>query len=66
MVYEWKSGTRIKANAQESGELFEKLSATEEGLTAETLEITLDTAGASRILVDAGTAKVVIAAAKTN
>lgn len=37
MVYEWKSGTRIKANAQESGELFEQLSATEEGLTAETL-----------------------------
>ena len=36
------------------------------GLTAETLEITLDTAGASRILVDAGEAKVVIAAAKTN
>lgn len=36
------------------------------GLTAETLEITLDTAGASRILVDAGNSKVVIAAAKTN
>lgn len=36
------------------------------GLTAETLEITLDTAGASRILVDAGNSKVVIAAAKSN
>ena len=37
MVYEWKSGTRIKADAQECGEMFEKLSETEEGLTAETL-----------------------------
>ena len=37
MVYEWKSGTRIKANAQKCGELFEKLSKTEEGLTAKTL-----------------------------
>lgn len=36
------------------------------GLTAESLNITLDTAGASRILVDAENAKVVIAAAKTN
>lgn len=36
------------------------------GLTAETLQITLDTAGASRILVDAGDSKVVIAAAKSN
>lgn len=34
------------------------------GLTAETLEITLDTAGSSRILVDASNSKVVIAAAK--
>ena len=33
---------------------------------AETLEITLDTAGASRILVDASNSKVVIAAAKSN
>jgi hypothetical protein len=36
------------------------------GLIAETLEITMDTAGASRILVDAGNSKVVIAAAKSN
>lgn len=36
------------------------------GLTAETLEITLDTAGSSRILVDATESKVVIAAAKSN
>lgn len=37
MVYQWKSGSRIKGNAQKSGELFEQLAATEEGLTAETL-----------------------------
>lgn len=37
MVYKWKSGSRIKGNAQKSGELFEQLAATEEGLTAETL-----------------------------
>ena len=37
MVYQWKSGSRIKGNAQESGELFEQLSKTEEGLTARTL-----------------------------
>lgn len=37
MVYEWKSGSRIKADAQKSGELFEQLSKTEEGLTASTL-----------------------------
>ena len=37
MVYQWKSGSRIKANAQASGELFEQLSKTEEGLTAKTL-----------------------------
>ena len=36
------------------------------GLAVETLNITMDTAGASRILVDAGEAKVVIAAAKNN
>ncbi len=37
MVYQWKSGTRIKGDAQKSGELFEQLAATEEGLTAKTL-----------------------------
>lgn len=37
MVYDWKTGARIKGDAQASGELFEKLSHTEEGLTAETL-----------------------------
>lgn len=37
MVYEWKTGSRIKADAQKSGELFEQLSKTEEGLTASTL-----------------------------
>ena len=36
-AYKWKSGARIKGDAQASGELFEKLAATEEGLTAETL-----------------------------
>lgn len=37
MVYQWKSGSCIKGDAQKSGELFEQLSATEEGLTARTL-----------------------------
>lgn len=37
MVYKWRSGSQIKANPQASGELFEKLSETEEGLTAQTL-----------------------------
>lgn len=37
MVYEWKSSARIKGDAQKCGELFEQLSATEEGLTAKTL-----------------------------
>ncbi len=37
MVYQWKSGSRIKADAQASGELFEQLAATKDGLTAETL-----------------------------
>ena len=37
MIYQWKSGSRIKADAQASGELMEKLSASEEGLTAQTL-----------------------------
>lgn len=36
-AYQWKSGSRIKADAQKSGELFERLSNTEEGLTARTL-----------------------------
>lgn len=36
-AYKWKSGSRIKGDAQKSGELFEKLSQTEEGLTAKTL-----------------------------
>lgn len=37
MVYQWKSGSRVKADAQASGELMERLSASEEGLTAESL-----------------------------
>lgn len=37
MVYQWKSSSRIKGDAQASGELMEKLSATEKGLTARTL-----------------------------
>lgn len=37
MVYEWKNGSRISADAQASGELFKRLSETEEGLTARTL-----------------------------
>ena len=37
MVYEWKTGSRIKADAQKSGELFEQLTKTKEGLTASTL-----------------------------
>ena len=36
-AYQWKSGARIKGDAQASGELFEQLAATEKGLTAETL-----------------------------
>lgn len=37
MVYQWKSGARIRGNPQKSGELFERLAASEEGLTAATL-----------------------------
>lgn len=37
MIYKWKTGARIKGSAQASGELFEQLSQTEAGLTAETL-----------------------------
>ena len=37
MVYKWRTGSQIKGNAQVSGELFEQLSQTKEGLTAETL-----------------------------
>lgn len=37
MVYKWKSGSRIKGDPQESGELMERLAATEEGLTARAL-----------------------------
>lgn len=33
MVYQWKSGSHIKANAQSAGEQFERLAQTEEGLT---------------------------------
>lgn len=36
-AYKWKSGSRIKADAQKCGELYERLSETEEGLTARTL-----------------------------
>lgn len=36
-AYQWKSGSRIKADPQASGELMERLSATSEGLTARTL-----------------------------
>lgn len=36
-AYTWKSGSRIKADAQKAGELMEQLSQTEDGLTAETL-----------------------------
>ena len=36
-AYKWKSGARIKGDAQKSGELLEQLAATEEALTAETL-----------------------------
>lgn len=36
-AYQWKSGSRIKGDAQKAGELFEKLSQTEQGLTARTL-----------------------------
>lgn len=37
MVYNWKAGSRIKADPQKSGEMFELISQTEAGLTAETL-----------------------------
>lgn len=37
MVYDWKAGSRIKADPQKSGEMFELLAKTEDGLTAETL-----------------------------
>ena len=37
MVYEWRTGSCIKADPQKSGEMFERLSQTEAGLTAETL-----------------------------
>lgn len=37
MVYKWKSGARIKGDAQASGELFEQLANTPDGLTARTL-----------------------------
>ena len=37
MVYKWKSGARIKGDAQASGELMEELSLSEEGLTARSL-----------------------------
>lgn len=36
-AYKWKSGSRIKADAQKSGELMEQLAASEEGLTEQTL-----------------------------
>lgn len=36
-AYQWKSGSRIRADAQASGELMERLAASEEGLTAKTL-----------------------------
>lgn len=37
MVYEWRTGSCIKADPQKSGEMFERLAQTEAGLTAETL-----------------------------
>lgn len=37
MVYQWKSGSCIKANPQAVGEQMEMLAASESGLTAETL-----------------------------
>jgi hypothetical protein len=37
MVYQWKSGSCIKANAQAAGEQMEKLAASKTGLTAESL-----------------------------
>lgn len=37
MVYQWKSGSCIKANPQAAGEQMEMLAASESGLTAETL-----------------------------
>lgn len=37
MVYQWKSGSCIKANPQAAGEQMEMLAESEEGLTAESL-----------------------------
>ena len=37
MVYKWKSGSHIKANAQKAGEQFEQFAQTEEGLTPQTV-----------------------------
>lgn len=37
MVYQWKSGSHIKANAQQAGEQFERLAQTEDGLTPESV-----------------------------
>ena len=37
MVYKWKTGARVKGDAQASGELMEQLAATPDGLTARTL-----------------------------
>lgn len=37
MVYQWKSGSHIKANAQKAGEQFEQLVQTEDGLTPESV-----------------------------
>lgn len=37
MVYQWKSGSHIKANAQKAGEQFEQLARTDEGLTPESV-----------------------------
>ena len=37
MVYKWKTGARIKGDAQASGKLMEQLAATPNGLTARTL-----------------------------
>lgn len=37
MVYKWKTGSHIKADPQKSGELFEQLENSDEGLTAQSL-----------------------------
>lgn len=37
MVYKWKTGSRIKADPSKSGELFEQLESSDEGLTAQSL-----------------------------